>query len=75
MVSEKKSALAVFNGIVFNASVKQIEFKSPNTKLPIKIEFFLIGFPVTNEAYLNPIFVRMLKNIANQSIKLLRAMF
>jgi hypothetical protein len=67
MVSEKNTTLAVFNGVVFNASIKVIEFKKPKIKLKAKIAHFLEVLFSSRAAYLNPTLVKILNKTAAQS--------
>ncbi|MEN9449377.1 MAG: hypothetical protein RJA25_2667 [Bacteroidota bacterium] len=64
MVIEKNKTQPIFSGIVFNASVINIEFNKPKNILMEKIPHFL---PVSTciAENLNPIFVSILKNMAS----------
>ncbi len=75
IVSEKNKALAIFNGMVFNASVIHTELSKPNTKAPANVNHFLVGLPKTIAAYLNPILVNILEIIANHIQKFVSIIF
>ena len=70
IVNEKKIALPVFNEMVFNASVKHTEFKNPKIKLAKRMVQYFTGFFSAFDAYLNQIFVKILKKISSKRLYL-----